>query len=123
MREGINAFLSGYLPTANLRFREHALSFHSEAVDPAAAEPARAYKPTPYPAMAKALDGFRLRVEPGSFAPSEVIVLLGRNGTGEPRRRRRRRPRRPTSARRNVPPPQPSPRPQLPCRPQRVPAP
>eukprot|EP00908_Phaeocystis_cordata_P004259 Transcript_14643.p1 GENE.Transcript_14643~~Transcript_14643.p1 ORF type:complete len:645 (+),score=306.28 Transcript_14643:48-1937(+) len=83
VREGINAFLSGYLPTANLRFREHALSFHSEAVDPAAAEPARAYKPTPYPAMAKALDGFRLRVEPGSFAPSEVIVLLGRNGTGK----------------------------------------
>ena len=82
VREGINAFLSGHLPTANLRFREHALSFHTEA-EPNAADAARAYKPTRYPAMTKTLDGFQLRVEPGAFAPSEVIVLLGRNGTGK----------------------------------------
>ena len=44
---------------------------------------ARAYKHTDYPAMAKTLEGFRLRVEPGAFAPSEVLVLLGRNGTGK----------------------------------------
>ena len=86
VREGVNAFLSGYLPQSNLRFREHALSFKASADDPyepSSAEGGGRRGPTRYPAMAKALGGFTLRVEAGSFAPSEVLVLLGQNGTGK----------------------------------------
>ena len=85
VREGVNAFLSGYLPQSNLRFREHALSFKASADDPyePSAEGGGRRGPTRYPAMAKALGGFTLRVEAGSFAPSEVLVLLGQNGTGK----------------------------------------
>lgn len=36
-----------------------------------------------YPAMTKTLGGFKLTVESGSFTDSEIIVMLGENGTGK----------------------------------------
>jgi ATP-binding cassette subfamily E protein 1 len=36
-----------------------------------------------YPAMTKTLGSFKLTVEPGSFSDSEIIVMLGENGTGK----------------------------------------
>jgi ATP-binding cassette subfamily E protein 1 len=36
-----------------------------------------------YPAMTKTLGGFKLTIEPGSFTDSEIIVMLGENGTGK----------------------------------------
>jgi ATP-binding cassette subfamily E protein 1 len=36
-----------------------------------------------YPAMTKTLGGFKLTVEGGSFTDSEIIVMLGENGTGK----------------------------------------
>lgn len=36
-----------------------------------------------YPAMTKTLGGFKLTVEAGSFTDSEIIVMLGENGTGK----------------------------------------
>lgn len=35
-----------------------------------------------YPAMTKTQGSFRLRVEAGQFTDSEIIVMLGENGTG-----------------------------------------
>lgn len=36
-----------------------------------------------YPAMTKTLGGFKLTVQAGSFTDSEIIVMLGENGTGK----------------------------------------
>ena len=36
-----------------------------------------------YPTMRKTLGNFRLNVDEGEFTDSEIIVMLGENGTGE----------------------------------------
>jgi len=33
--------------------------------------------------MTKTFDGFRLAIEPGEFSNSEIVVMLGQNGTGK----------------------------------------
>ena len=123
VREGINIFLDGFIPTENLRFREEALKFKigdsahdngTEEVDKeedeeekkkkieearakkhekkmaekVEAEKARAKKSGHdvkfhYPEMTKTLDKFHLTVKAGGFDTSEIIVLLGQNGTGK----------------------------------------
>ena len=81
VREGINIFLDGNIPTENLRFREESLTFRiAEAGDEFQTDRARGYE---YPAMEKTLGGFHLKVEPGSFTDSEIIVMMGENGTGK----------------------------------------
>jgi len=40
----------------------------------------RCYK---YPRLEKTLGGFHLDIEPGEFTDSEIIVMLGENGTGK----------------------------------------
>ena len=81
VREGINIFLEGFVPTENLRFREEALSFKAaEVQEEKAATKFRRFK---YPAMTKTQGDFKLGVEAGSFTDSEIIVLLGQNGCGK----------------------------------------
>ncbi|KAF5329944.1 hypothetical protein D9611_010443 [Ephemerocybe angulata] len=81
VREGINIFLDGFIPTENLRFREESLSFKMvENAEEMLVEKNRHYT---YPAMTKTLGGFKLTVEAGSFTDSEIIVMLGENGTGK----------------------------------------
>lgn len=79
-REGINIFLDGFVPTENLRFRTTSLTF--KVAENAGEEIVHAahYQ---YPAMQKTLGGFKLTIEPGSFSDSEIIVMLGENGTGK----------------------------------------
>lgn len=36
-----------------------------------------------YPEMTKLMGDFSLRVKPGEFSDSEILVLLGENGTGK----------------------------------------
>lgn len=36
-----------------------------------------------YPNMTKTLGPFKLTVEKGSFKPSEIVMMLGQNGTGK----------------------------------------
>lgn len=36
-----------------------------------------------YPSMSKNLGSFKLNVEAGDFSDSEIIVMLGENGTGK----------------------------------------
>jgi len=90
VREGINIFLEGFVPTENLRFREISLSFklsHTVEDDSLAGAKHRRYS---YPNMVKSFQGkgadtagFKLEVEAGDFTDSEIIVLLGQNGTGK----------------------------------------
>jgi ATP-binding cassette subfamily E protein 1 len=78
---GINIFLDGFIPTENLRFREESLSFKMvETAEELAIDKTRHYT---YPSMTKTLGAFKLTVEAGSFTDSEIIVMLGENGTGK----------------------------------------
>ncbi|ATY59197.1 RNase L inhibitor of the ABC superfamily, putative [Cordyceps militaris CM01] len=81
VREGINIFLDGNIPTENLRFRDESLTFRiAEGADEYALDRSRAFK---YPKMEKTLGNFRLRIDSGDFTDSEIIVMMGENGTGK----------------------------------------
>ncbi|RFN44587.1 translation initiation factor rli1 [Fusarium flagelliforme] len=81
VREGINIFLDGHIPTENLRFRDESLTFRiAETTDEFAIDKSRAFT---YPKMEKTLGGFKLSIEAGDFTDSEIIVMMGENGTGK----------------------------------------
>ncbi|KAJ1723645.1 Fe-S cluster-binding ribosome biosynthesis protein [Coemansia erecta] len=81
VREGINIFLDGYIPTENMRIREEMLSFR--ITEQLTDEEIKRHQNYSYPTMKKTLDTFKLHVEGGSFTDSQVVVLLGENGTGK----------------------------------------
>ncbi|XP_035681435.1 ATP-binding cassette sub-family E member 1-like [Branchiostoma floridae] len=82
VRDGINIFLDGFIPTENLRFRDMSLVFKvSETADKE--EEIQKFRRYKYPDMSKCLGDFRLRVKEGEFTDSEIIVMLGENGTGK----------------------------------------
>ncbi|CAL6380581.1 unnamed protein product [Bathycoccus prasinos] len=85
VREGINIFLAGFVPTENLRFRPEELTFKvSENEDERLAHVNdEAFSMYEYPSMVKRQGGFTLSVDGGSFTDSEIVVLLGENGTGK----------------------------------------
>lgn len=87
VRVGINTFLAGFIPTENLRFRDESLSFKisQRAVEGVGSNDVlRSYS---YPNMTRTQtrgkSKFILHIEQGSFTDSEIIVLLGENGTGK----------------------------------------
>lgn len=81
VREGINIFLDGMIPTENLRFRDESLTFKiSETVDEVQAPKTRRYQ---YPNMTKTLGSFKLHVDEGEYSDSEILVMLGENGMGK----------------------------------------
>ncbi|CAL1688648.1 unnamed protein product [Lasius platythorax] len=81
VREGINIFLDGFVPTENLRFREESLVF--KVAESATEEEVKRMNHYEYPAMTKTMGTFKLCVEKGQFTDSEILVLLGENGTGK----------------------------------------
>jgi ATP-binding cassette subfamily E protein 1 len=83
VREGINVFLAGFIPTENLRFRDFELSFRvtqDKEEEKKDGEKSTYYN---YPAMGVKLGDFHLLVKEGKFKNSEIVVLLGENGTGK----------------------------------------
>ncbi|KAI5455411.1 Fe-S cluster-binding ribosome biosynthesis protein [Naganishia albida] len=81
VREGINVFLDGYIPTENIRTRAEPLKFkQGESADDMIAPKTRDFS---YPAMTKTLGNFKLEVEAGGFSDSEIVVLVGENGMGK----------------------------------------
>ncbi|KEH28590.1 putative iron-chelate-transporting ATPase [Medicago truncatula] len=82
VREGINIFLSGFVPTENLRFREDSLTF-KVAETPHETDEAQTYARYKYPTMTKTQGKFRLRVAGGEFTDSQIVVMIGENGTGK----------------------------------------
>ena len=146
VREGINIFLSGFIPTENMRFREYSLNFRvADTADKSAEEASQEeekkkpeemkgkkeekkkttedseltaemkkkaeekkkaedqkkfedikkkeaeenkeetyWKQYKYPTMKLTYgDSFALNVEKGGFNDSEIMVLMGQNGTGK----------------------------------------
>jgi len=81
VREGINIFLDGFVPTENLRFREESLIF--KVSENATEEEVKRMTRYDYPLMSKTMGSFHLDVEAGQFSDSEILVMLGENGTGK----------------------------------------
>lgn len=66
-----------------MRFRTESLTFKvADSVDPNEEE-VKKHCNYSYPDMKKTLGGFTLNVKAGNFTDSEIIVLLGQNGTGK----------------------------------------
>ena len=83
VREGINNFMEGFIPTENMRFRQERLSFKVSDATEGQGEGDKKLLRYEYPSMTKTLGGFKLNVEAGNFTDSEIIVMLGENGTGK----------------------------------------
>jgi ATP-binding cassette subfamily E protein 1 len=81
VREGINIFLDGHIPTENMRFRTESLQFRlADAGEFLELDKSNAYQ---YPTMEKTQGDFHLRIEAGDFTNSEILVMMGENGTGK----------------------------------------
>ncbi|XP_008304970.1 ATP-binding cassette sub-family E member 1-like [Stegastes partitus] len=78
VREGINIFLDGYVPTENLRFRETSLVF--KVAETANEEEVKRLRHYQYPEMGKTMGEFTLEIKGGEFTDSEIMVMLGENG-------------------------------------------
>jgi len=84
VREGINHYLSGFIPTENMRFRPEALVFqakmrHDDSLPEDKSQTVYSYEP-----VEKTLGGrFQLMIEKGTFRTSEIVVLLAMNGAGK----------------------------------------
>ena len=65
VREGINIFLAGFIPTENFRFRDDEITFKKGY----ASEDKTLSKSTPlcYPAMIKTLGSFKISIQPGQL--------------------------------------------------------
>ncbi|DAZ95717.1 TPA: hypothetical protein N0F65_007123 [Lagenidium giganteum] len=90
VREGINIFLAGFVPTENLRFRQEELTFKvAQTADEFKQNDGEAANTFTYPAMTKTMKSkaketsFRLHVETGDLTNSEIVCMLGENGTGK----------------------------------------
>lgn len=101
VKEGINVYLDGFLPKENIRLREDSIDFKISDQSNKASMEANEKKLSPeeekkkkeqedankklfsYPAVEKRFKNFRLQVKAGTFNSSEIIVLLGENGTGK----------------------------------------
>lgn len=77
IKNAINIFLDGMIPTENMRFRQP-LKFNIME-KPESLTSQENY----YEEMKKTYSNFKLNVEAGRFGSSEVIVLLGENGMGK----------------------------------------
>jgi ATP-binding cassette, sub-family E, member 1 len=78
-RNGINAYLEGYVKEENIRFRDKPITYHGGAEKTLAkvAELAR------WDSYTHAYDGFSLTIEPGAIRKKEVVGIVGENGTGK----------------------------------------
>ncbi|QFZ27111.1 putative translation initiation factor [Clavispora lusitaniae] len=81
VREGINIFLDGFIPTENMRFRDESLQFRlADAADGLVLDHSSSLE---YPDLEKTQGDFHLKVEKGEFTNSEILVMFGENGTGK----------------------------------------
>ncbi|KAG6397883.1 hypothetical protein SASPL_139333 [Salvia splendens] len=84
VREGINIFLAGFVPTENLRLRDESLTLKVAETPHESEEEIETRARYKYPTMTLAHGRtFRLKVVEGEFTDSQIIVLLGENGTGK----------------------------------------
>lgn len=82
VKEGINIFLSGFIPNENMRFRESSITFIDKKE---LSKEINLKKESQffYPNTKKTFDSFKLSIDAGYYSNSEIIILLGENGTGK----------------------------------------
>lgn len=80
--EGINDFLRGYLTSENMEIRKEGLSFQiKDNLEEIEKDPQTySFK---YPSLKKKLGTFELEIDAGEYTTSQILVLLGENGTGK----------------------------------------
>ncbi|MEW5896393.1 MAG: ribosome biogenesis/translation initiation ATPase RLI [Nanoarchaeota archaeon] len=78
-REGINAFLDGFLKEENVRFRDNAIKFEKMQET----KGVKAVKLTSWEKLQKKLGSFKLTAQQGSLYRNEIIGVLGENGIGK----------------------------------------
>ena len=78
-REGINAFLDGFLKEENVRFRDHPLRFEKAGLlSTAPKKPLISWQP-----LQKTLGHFHLQTGAGTLYRNEIVGVLGENGIGK----------------------------------------
>tara|TARA_Y100000310_G_scaffold148238_1_gene147488 strand:+ start:2353 stop:4104 length:1752 start_codon:yes stop_codon:yes gene_type:complete len=78
-KNGINAYLEGFLKEENIRFRSYKIMFESKAK-----ERERKYFPlTNWQDIEKKLGSFELKADSGTVNKNEVVGVLGENGIGK----------------------------------------
>jgi ATP-binding cassette subfamily E protein 1 len=82
VKEGINIFLSGFIPNENMRFRENSITFASknELNEQIYLKNQSQFF---YPDIKKTFNAFKLIINSGHYSNSEIVVLFGENGTGK----------------------------------------
>ncbi|MBA0805958.1 hypothetical protein Gohar_005441 [Gossypium harknessii] len=80
VREGINIFWAGFVPTENFRFRD---DFEVAETPQESAEEIETYARYRYPTMTKTRGNFKVIEFEGEFTDSQIIVMLGENGRGK----------------------------------------
>ncbi len=78
-REGINAFLEGYLREENIRFRDHAIKFE-KSPESKKAIPASLLS---WDQVQMRLGNFQLQTGRGTLFKNEIVGVLGENGIGK----------------------------------------
>ncbi len=79
VRNGLNVFLEGYLPTGNVRFRDEPFKFRNVQMDEEVLETGI----FEYSDAGIEQGDFHLQIEGGSYSSSAITVLLGENGIGK----------------------------------------
>jgi len=80
VREGINIFLDGYIPSENMRFRPEPIIFKKASMDDRYTSQRLAIR---YGDMTKEFDTFELAVKGGELYKGEVVGIIGPNGIGK----------------------------------------
>ena len=81
VKEGINIYLDGYIPSENMRFRPDPLTF--KIVEEVEEEEKKRNYYIDYPEMKITRGDFELTISAGKFTQSQIIVLLASNGCGK----------------------------------------
>ncbi len=80
VREGVNVFLDGYIPSENMRFRAESILIKRDSAREALEVGTTLFS---YPSMKKKYKEFELNVKSGKIREGEVIGILGPNGIGK----------------------------------------
>ncbi len=80
VREGINIFLDGYIPSENMRFRPEPIIFKKAIMEDRYISSRLAIR---YGDITKEFDSFELAVKGGELYKGEVVGIIGPNGIGK----------------------------------------
>ena len=80
VREGVNIFLDGYIPSENMRFRAQPIIFKKISTEDKISSHRLAVR---FSEMTKKFDSFELKVKGGELYKGEVVGIIGPNGIGK----------------------------------------